>query len=342
MIVGEYEVQGQVRRAYERALEAGTTGPLTNRLFGAALATGKRVRTETALASGPSSLSSVAVELARQVLGDLEGRGVLVLGSGETAELTARPLAERGAQTIFVASRRHERALALAARHGGRAVGFDALPVELEAADIVVAATASPHAIIGPEELGLVMDARSGRPLLVIDLAVPRDIDPACCGPARGHALRHRRPPGGDRAQPLGAQGRGPPRRGDRRGGDPALRPLAGHARRGAHDRGAAPARRRGRRARAARERLAVGDAVRRATASGSRRWRARSRSRLLHEPTLRLKRSDGDRAHARLQVLRELFALDEAAADEAADDAPAEVRELRRGSGWSGSPDPT
>ena len=100
MIVGENEVQGQVRRAYERALEAGTTGPLTNRLFGAALATGKRVRTETVLATGPSSLSSVAVELARQVLGDLAHRSVLVLGAGETAELTARSLADRGAEPV--------------------------------------------------------------------------------------------------------------------------------------------------------------------------------------------------------------------------------------------------
>jgi glutamyl-tRNA reductase len=125
-------------------------------------------------------LSSVAVELARQVLGDLAHRSVLVLGAGETAELTARPLAERGAEPVFVASRRHQRALALAARHAGRAVDFDALPAELERTDIVVAATASPHAIVGPEELGVVMEARAGRPLLIVDLAVPRDIDPAC------------------------------------------------------------------------------------------------------------------------------------------------------------------
>ena len=180
MIVGEAEVQGQVRRAYERALEAGTTGPLTNRMFGAALATGKRVRTDTALTTGPASISSVAVELARQVLGDLEDRPVLVLGAGESAELTARPLADRGARPVFVASRRHERARALAERYSGRAVGFDALPDELEAADIVVAATSSPHAIVGPEELELVMQARDGRPLLIVDIAVPRDVDPAC------------------------------------------------------------------------------------------------------------------------------------------------------------------
>ena len=109
MIVGEAEVQGQVKRAYEQALAGGTTGPLTNRLFRAALQTGKRVRTETALGAGRASISTVAVELARDVMGDLAQRNVVIIGAGETSELTARALADQGVTTIFVANRHAER-----------------------------------------------------------------------------------------------------------------------------------------------------------------------------------------------------------------------------------------
>ena len=133
MIVGEAEVQGQVRRAYELALEAGMTGPLTNRLFGAALATGKRVRTETAVSEGAASVPSVAVEAAVEVVGDLRERRVVIIGAGETAELTAQALAARGATPMFIANRRRERALALAERFGGRVASLDDMPRELEA-----------------------------------------------------------------------------------------------------------------------------------------------------------------------------------------------------------------
>ena len=180
MIVGEAEVQGQVKRAYEAALAARTTGPLTNKLFRAALATGKRVRAETAIGAGGASVASVAVEAARTALGRLERRRVVIIGAGETAELTARGLSERGVTTLFVANRRRERALALAQRFGGEAIAFDRLPEQLERADIVVSSTASPHTILGAAELALVTEARAGRPLLLLDLAVPRDIEPAC------------------------------------------------------------------------------------------------------------------------------------------------------------------
>ena len=327
MIVGENEVQGQVRRAYESALGAGTTGPLTNRLFAAALATGKRVRTETALATGPSSLSSVAVELARQVLGDLEGRSVLVLGAGETAELTARPLADRGARPVFVASRRHQRALALAERHGGRAVGFDRLPAELEAADIVVAATASPHAIVGPEELGVVMEARAGRPLLAIDIAVPRDFDPDCSA-LPGVTLYDI-----DDLQAVIARNRSV-RRAEARRAEAIIEEEIQRFAKWLGTLDAVPT--------IAALRRRADEVVDHVLGENAGRWetlspRDRARveavarsvaSRLLHEPTLRLKRNEGDRAHARLQVLRELFALDDPAAPES---TPAEVRELRR-----------
>ena len=178
MIVGEAEVQGQVKRAYELALVEGVTGPVSNRLFRAALEAGKRVRTETSISRAHVSVSSVAVELARAALGELGNRSVLVIGAGENGELTARALHERGVRTVFVANRRYDRAIGLAQRFGGHAVRFEDLPKQLLEADIVVSATSSPHQIVGRDEMALVAEARGGRPLLMIDIAVPRDIDP--------------------------------------------------------------------------------------------------------------------------------------------------------------------
>ncbi len=160
MIVGEAEVQGQVKRAYELALVEGVTGPITNRLFRDALSAGKRARTETAIGRSRVSISSVAVELASGVLGDLETRRVLVLGAGENGELTAQALHERGVQTVFIANRRYDRAIGLAQRFSGAAVRFDDLPRELAHADIVVSCTGSPHQIVGREELALVAEQR--------------------------------------------------------------------------------------------------------------------------------------------------------------------------------------
>jgi glutamyl-tRNA reductase len=180
MILGEAEIQGQVKRAFEAALTAGTTGPLSNRLFAAALTTGKRVRSETGIGSSRVSVPSVAVDLAQDVLGDLAERRVMLLGAGETSELTAQALAHQGVGTIFVANRHADRALSLAQRFGGSVVGLDKLPEQLLEADIVVSSTSSPHPIVGSEELALVMTQRSGRPLLLIDIAVPRDIDSRC------------------------------------------------------------------------------------------------------------------------------------------------------------------
>jgi glutamyl-tRNA reductase len=180
MILGEAEIQGQVKRAYEAAMAAGTTGPLSNRLFAAALTTGKRVRSETGIGSSRVSVPSVAVDLAQDVLGDLGERRVMLLGAGETSELTAQALAHQGVGTIFVANRHADRALSLAQRFGGSVVGLDKLPEQLLEADIVVSSTSSPHPIVGSEELALVMAQRRGRPLLLIDIAVPRDIDSRC------------------------------------------------------------------------------------------------------------------------------------------------------------------
>ncbi len=180
MIVGEAEVQGQVKRAYEAALAARTTGPMSNKLFRAALATGKRVRTETKISKGRASIASVAVDAAREALGDLAERHVLIIGAGETAELTAQALHDRGVSTMFIANRRRERATVLAERFGGETASFDALPGELARADIVISSTSSPHTLLEAEDLEVVVAERGSRPLLLLDLAVPRDIEHDC------------------------------------------------------------------------------------------------------------------------------------------------------------------
>ena len=180
MILGEAEIQGQVKRASELALVEGATGPILNRLFRGALAAGKRARSQTAVGRKGVSIPSVAVELAQRNLGDLASRRVLLIGAGETSELTARSLAARGVESVFIANRRYNRAIGLAQRFGGRAVRIDELPTQLEHADIVVSSTDSPHHLIERGDLEQVMEVREGRALLLIDLAVPRDIDPGC------------------------------------------------------------------------------------------------------------------------------------------------------------------
>lgn len=180
MILGEAEIQGQVKRAYELALVESGTGPILNRLFRGALAAGGRARQETGISEKGISIPSVAVELARRALGDLSDRRVLMVGAGETAELVARALVARGVHTVFVANRHYDRAIGLAQRFEGSAVRFEELPEQLEAADIVVSATNSPHHIVERDGLEQMMRAREGRPLLAIDIAVPRDIEPGC------------------------------------------------------------------------------------------------------------------------------------------------------------------
>jgi glutamyl-tRNA reductase len=180
MIVGEAEIQGQVKRAYELALVEGAPGPILNRMFRGALAAGKRARTETAVGRKGVSIPSVAVELAQRNLGDLSERRVLLIGAGETSELAARALAARGSDAVFIANRGYNRAISLAQKFGGKAVRIDDLPAQMAGADIVVSATNSPHHLIERSELALIMGEREGKPLLLIDLAVPRDIDPEC------------------------------------------------------------------------------------------------------------------------------------------------------------------
>ena len=328
MIVGEAEVQGQVKRAYEAALAARTTGPLTNKLFRAALATGKRVRTETAIGAGGASVASVAVEAARNALGELASRHVLIIGAGETAELTARALSEQGVSTMFVANRRRERAIALAHRFGGATIAFDALPGELERADIVVASTSSPHSIVGAEELALVTAARGGRPLLLLDLAVPRDIDPECATlpgvtlvdidglQAQVARTHHERRIEARRAEGIVEE---------------EIQTFAGWL--GTLEVLPTIAALRGQADRLVAELLAENEPRWESLGERDReRVEAMLRAavkRLLHEPTQRVRALDADRRHARLSLLRELFGLDDAPAT--AEQDPAVVHELRR-----------
>lgn len=180
MILGEAEIQGQVKRAYELALVEGGTGPILNRLFRGALTAGGRARQETGISEKGVSIPSVAVELARRALGDLSDRRVLMVGAGETAELVAQALVARGVDTVFIANRHYDHAIGLAQRFKGSAVRFEDLPEQLLAADIVVSATNSPHHIVERDGLEQVMREREWRPLLAIDIAVPRDIEPDC------------------------------------------------------------------------------------------------------------------------------------------------------------------
>jgi glutamyl-tRNA reductase len=337
MIVGEAEIQGQVRRAHEAAMRAGSTGAFSNRLFAAALTTGKRVRTETGIGSSRVSVPSVAVDLALSLLGGLEERHVVILGAGETSELTARALAEQGAGTIFVANRHADRALSLAQRFGGSVVGLDGLPEQLLRADIVLSSTASPHPIVGREELELVMAERAGRPLLLIDIAVPRDID-AACGELEGVTLYDIDDLQAVVARNLDTRASEIPRaeeiveqeiqRFARWLGQLEVLPTVSALREHGNT------------------------LVEQVLAENSGRWEAASprdlarieavaravMSRLLHEPTIRLRSLSEERGHASLELVRELFGLREDESAEHArqteepnrrDDPPAQLAEV-------------
>jgi glutamyl-tRNA reductase len=179
MVPGEAQILGQVREAYHAAREARTAGPILHRLFRQALRVGKRVRTETAIGENPASVSSAAAELAERVFEGLAGRRILLLGAGKTADLTAANLISRGVADIVVANRSRERAVALARRFDGRAVGLDAVEEELGRADVVVASTSSQGLVLAAEQVERAMKRRRGRPIFFIDIAVPRDLDPA-------------------------------------------------------------------------------------------------------------------------------------------------------------------
>jgi glutamyl-tRNA reductase len=175
LVPGEGEILGQVRAAFE----AGAAGPFLDRLFRQALHTGKRVRMETAIGESPASVPSAAAALAQQVFGDLTGRRVLLLGAGKISESAARNLRSRGAEIGVVANRTLAHGEDLARKLGAQALALDALAAELERADVVVSATSASELVLSRESVAAAVRARRGRPLLLLDLAVPRDLDPA-------------------------------------------------------------------------------------------------------------------------------------------------------------------
>jgi glutamyl-tRNA reductase len=176
LVVGEPQILGQVKDAYQAAGAAGAVGPVLAALMERALRVGKRIRTETAVGASPVSVATVAIELARQIFGLLAGRTVLVLGAGEMSEAAAHHLKEEGVSAILVSNRHYERALELAGRLGGRAVRFDQFKEELLGADIVIASTAAPHPLLTRADVEQIIRARRQRPLFLIDIAVPRNI----------------------------------------------------------------------------------------------------------------------------------------------------------------------
>jgi len=179
MVIGETEIFGQLKKAYDLAFSHKHTGMRLNKAFQRAFNVAKHIRTETNIQRGSVSVMSAAVELAEKIFSSLAEHEVLVIGAGETSEKTARALQSRGVKKITVTNRSPERAIALAAELGGRAVPFETWPEEFEQIDIAVSSTAATTHILDRAKLEPLMRRRKHRPLLLIDIAVPRDIDPA-------------------------------------------------------------------------------------------------------------------------------------------------------------------
>jgi len=179
MVMGEAQILGQVKDAYREALEKYATGVVLNRLMHCSFRAAKRVRSETAIAVNPVSISHAAVELAKKIFGSLDGKKILLIGAGEMAELTGTQLIERGAQSIIVANRSLVQAELLAEKFHGEAVALDALEKKLIEVDIVISSTGAPVFIVTADMLKKIHHQRKNRLLFLIDIAVPRDIEPA-------------------------------------------------------------------------------------------------------------------------------------------------------------------
>lgn len=178
LVLGETEILGQLKQAYDVALRSGNTGRVLNKLFQAAFGAAKKVRSETQIQRGNTSVASVAVDLAEKIFDRLATRQVMVIGAGDTSEKTARALLSRGAHSVIVSNRSWDRAAALAEELGGRAIHFDEWEQEFARLDIIISSTSAPHFILDFARLERLLARRPARPLLLVDLAVPRDIDP--------------------------------------------------------------------------------------------------------------------------------------------------------------------
>lgn len=179
MILGETQILGQVKEAYQRAIDFKTSDGVLNTLFQKAIYVGKRIRTETDIDHHTVSVSYAAVELVKDILGPLNGKTVLVVGAGEMSELTTRYLMLNGVNSVIVSNRSYDKAVSMADALGGRAVRFDELALQLTRADIVISCTAASHYVLHEGNCREVLEARKGNRIIMIDIAVPRDIDPA-------------------------------------------------------------------------------------------------------------------------------------------------------------------
>ena len=178
MVLGETEILGQLKKAYQLALRHKHTGGRLNKAFQKAFNVAKQIRTDTCIQRGSVSVSSVAVELSEKIFSSLSERRVLVIGAGDTSEKAARALQSRGAKDILVTNRSYERADALARALNGRAISFDQWAVEFDQIDIVISSTSAPNYLLDRKQITPLMKRRKNRPLLLIDIAVPRDIEP--------------------------------------------------------------------------------------------------------------------------------------------------------------------
>jgi glutamyl-tRNA reductase len=181
-LVGETEIFGQVKEAYATAQSCGSTGAVLNRVFQKAFQAAKHVRTHTGISSGTVSVANVAVDLASNIFGDLAGTRVLVLGTGEIGEAAARAFKSRGASDLAVAGRRPDRAAEVAGVLGAGTVGYEERDSRIWEFDIVVCSTAAPHAVLSRSAVAAAMRRRPARPLLLVDLALPRDVESAAAG----------------------------------------------------------------------------------------------------------------------------------------------------------------
>jgi len=178
LIIGEGQILSQVKKAYSIARDVGTTSTVLNTLFNRTIAVGKKVRTETRIAHSTISVSYAAVELAKKVFGNLSDSNVLLLGAGQMGELTAKHLVQSGVKTVIVSNRRYERAVELAEQFDGIAVPFESFMKSAVDADVIITSTGAPHYIIRTWDVAHLMQKRQGRPIIIIDIAVPRDVEP--------------------------------------------------------------------------------------------------------------------------------------------------------------------
>ncbi len=178
MVVGEPQILGQMKDAFEHALDHKSTGLVLNRLMKKTISVAKRIRTETKIAESAVSISFAAVELARKIFGSLDGKSVMLAGAGEMAELAARHLVNNGVKNVLVANRTYERAVDLASEFDGRAVKYEDLVPEMAHADILIASTGATQYILSHKDMTRVIKERKNRPVFLIDIAVPRNLDP--------------------------------------------------------------------------------------------------------------------------------------------------------------------